>query len=134
MTIKRSIIGNRAPAYENRLDRDPKSSTFGKKLHYPLHVDGSVSGEGFVKAADALRAHRIMVTKAVELARTEGHNAHDEGLDIESSPYTGELDRAWRAGWQRADSDVEATVEDDEELTDRDLIGDVNPVVDEAQV
>ena len=142
MAVKRSMVGGQAPAYENRLDRDPKSVTFGKKLHYPLHLDGSPSHEGYVRAGDALRAHQLMVTKAQELAHTEGYSAHDEGLDILSNPYTGELGRAWGEGWKRADSDYteEVAIEDlgraaDEQAElDRDLLGDVNPLADEAQV
>lgn len=105
MTVKRNTISNIAPAYENKLDRDPKSKTFGQKLHYPLHADGSVSGEGYRKASDALSAHRMMVQKADELAHTEGYSAHDEGLDILSNPYTGALGRAWARGWSKADTE-----------------------------
>lgn len=105
MTTKRSNISNPSPAYENRLDRDPKSKTFGQKLHYPLHADGSVSSEGFRKASDALRTHKYLTLKAEELASAEGYTAHDEGLDILSNPYTNVLGRAWAAGWNRADAD-----------------------------
>jgi len=141
MTIKRNTIAQPA-AYENKLDRDPKSKTFGQKLHYPLHADGTVSGQGYRKASDALSAHRMMVQKADELAHTEGYSAHDEGLDILSNPYSGRLARAWAEGWNKADADgvvelggqQESDTADGDDATDRDLVGDVNPVVDEAQV
>lgn len=105
MTVKRNTIGSIAPAYENRIERDPKSKDFGKKLHFPLHADGSVSSVGYRKASDALSANRMMVQKADELAHTEGYSAHDEGLDILSNPYTGALGRAWARGWNQADTD-----------------------------
>ena len=117
MTTKRITVSQPA-AYENKLDRDPKSKTFGQKLHYPLHADGTVSGQGYRKAADALSAHAMMVQKADELAAAEGYSAHDEGLDILSNPYTGALGRAWDRGWRHADSDAEAEMDEREAMGD----------------
>jgi len=115
MTTKRITISQPA-AYENKLDRDPKSKTFGQKLHYPLHADGTVSGQGYRKAADALSAHNMMVQKADELASAEGYSAHDEGLDILSNPYSGRMARAWANGWNKADA--EAGMDERESLSD----------------
>lgn len=117
MTTKRIAISQPA-AYENKLDRDPKSKTFGQKLHYPLHADGTVSGQGYRKAADALSAHAMMVDKADELASAEGYSAHDEGLDILSNPYSGRMARAWANGWNKADADTESEVDAGEDMGD----------------
>lgn len=117
MTVKRNTIAQPA-AYENKLDKDPKSKTFGQKLHYPLHADGTVSGQGYRKAADALSAHNMMVQKADELASTEGYSAHDEGLDILSNPYSGRMARAWANGWNKADADGEAEMDEREAMGD----------------
>lgn len=117
MTIKRNTVAQPA-AYENKLDRDPKSKTFGQKLHYPLHADGTVSEQGYRKAADALSAHAMMVAKADELAAAEGYSAHDEGLDILSNPYSGRMARAWANGWNKADADGEAEMDEREAMGD----------------
>ena len=117
MTVKRNTIAQPA-AYENKLDKDPKSKTFGQKLHYPLHADGTVSGQGYRKAADALSAHNMMVQKADELASTEGYSAHDEGLDILSNPYSGRMARAWANGRNKADADGEAEMDEREAMGD----------------
>jgi len=115
MTVKRNTLPMPA-AYENRVERDPKSKDFGKKLHFPLHADGTVSSQGYRKAADALSAHKMMVAKADELAHTEGYSAHDEGLDILSNPYSGRMARAWAEGWNKADA--EAEMDERESLSD----------------
>ena len=115
MTAKRSNIPMPA-TYENKLDRDPKSKTFGQKLHYPLHADGSTSSVGYRKAADALSANRMMVQKASELAHTEGYSAHDEGLDILSNPYSGSMGRAWAEGWNSADKDADAEQRESDDM------------------
>lgn len=113
MTTKRMTVSKPA-AYENRLDRDPKSKTFGQKLHYPLHADGTVSEVGYRRATDAIAAHHLMVTKASELAHTEGYAAHDGGLDIQSNPYTGDMGRAWERGWKQADTDADQEARESE--------------------
>lgn len=115
MTAKRSNIPMPA-TYENKLDRDPKSKTFGQKLHYPLHADGTTSGQGYRKAADALSAHRMMTRKADELSRAEGYSAHDKGLDILSNPYSGSMGRAWAEGWNTADRDAEAEQRESDDM------------------
>ena len=91
-----------------------KNRSTGKKKYHPILLDGSVSSEGFARASDAIDAERFARIKAIELCEAEGWSACDEGLDIESNPYTKEMGQAWKRGWEAASAEAEILDEEAE--------------------
>ena len=91
-----------------------KNRSTGKKKYHPILLDGSVSGEGFARASEAIDAERFARVKAIELCEAEGWAACDEGLDIMSNPYIKEMGQAWKRGWEAASAEAEMLDEEAE--------------------